>query len=365
MKQQPAERADSGYDEWMQLPPQKARFLRSMLRQWHTEGRISKEQHDELEADIQVVFFDWQKLARYAFWFAIVSIVISVSAVLSDRWLMDLLEKLFSTPDTVKLAISATFSAFIYHRGLERRRRFPEKHFSNEALFFLGVLGTALCVALLGRILDDGSGHFSLLLLLASVIYGLLGLWFPSTLVWVFGLLSLGSWLGAETGYLSGWGAYYLGMNYPLRFVLFGLLLLGVSGLFSYWQRGRDFAYSTRAAGLTYFFVALWLMSIFGNYGGMDHWKSATHAELALWALLFGCAALIALYHGIRHHDPLTRGFGIVFLGINLYTRFFEYFWDSMHKALFFAVLAASFWYLGSHAERLWNLARAEKPPPG
>jgi len=34
----------------------------------------------------------------------------------------------------------------------------------------------------------------------------------------------------------------------------------------------------------------------------------------------------------------------------------FEYFWDSTHKAIFFAILALSFWYLGSRAEKIWNL---------
>ncbi|BAO45286.1 hypothetical protein [Thiolapillus brandeum] len=347
----------------MHIPPQKAKFLRSALKEWEAEGRISDQQRQELESSIQVVFFDWQKLARYAFWFAIASTIISVSAVLSDRWLMAMIQKLFSAPDTVKLIFSTLVTVFLYNRGLKRRRLYPHKRFSNEALFFLGVLGTALCVALLGKILDDGSGHFSILLLLASLIYGGLGLWFPSTLVWVFGLLSLGGWLGAETGYLSGWGAYYLGMNYPLRFTLFGLVLLALSGLFNRWPRGRAFIHSTRAMGLLYFFISLWMMSIFGNYGDIGHWNKAGHDELALWSVLFGAAALAAIYHGIRYQDPMTRGFGIVFLGINLYTRFFEYFWDSMHKALFFALLAASFWYLGTHAERLWNLGRPQKAP--
>jgi hypothetical protein len=354
-----------GYDDGMQLPPKKARFLHSVLNEWNAEGRISNEQRQELEADIQVAFFDWQRLARYAFWFAIISIIISVGTVLSDRWLMEMLQKLFSTPDTIKLVISAAVTALLYQQGLKRHHRFPRKHFSNEALFFLGVLGTALCVALLGRILDDGSGHFSLLLLLASLIYGALGLWFPSTLIWIFGLLSLGSWLGAETGYLSGWGAYYLGMNYPLRFVLFGLVLLGMSGLFNYWPRGRVFLYSTRATGLAFFFIALWMMSIFGNYSDIGQWKNSSRAELAFWSVLFGFAALVSIYYGIRNQDSISRGFGITFLGINLYTRYFEYFWDNMHKAIFFALLAASFWYLGTHAERLWNLGRTEKSDSG
>ena len=45
----------------------------------------------------------------------------------------------------------------------------------------------------------------------------------------------------------------------------------------------------------------------------------------------------------------------MTFLFINLYTRFFEYFLDSIHKAAFFAILAASFWYIGSRAEAIWH----------
>ena len=44
----------------------------------------------------------------------------------------------------------------------------------------------------------------------------------------------------------------------------------------------------------------------------------------------------------------MSRGFGLTFLFINLYTRFFEHFWDHMHKAIFFALLAVSFWCLGT-----------------
>ena len=43
---------------------------------------------------------------------------------------------------------------------------------------------------------------------------------------------------------------------------------------------------------------------------------------------------------------------------LNLYTRFFELFWDNLHKAVFFALLAASFWYIGSKAETIWNLGK-------
>ena len=53
--------------------------------------------------------------------------------------------------------------------------------------------------------LDNGSGRVSVLLLFAALLYGAIGWFSRSGLVWWFALLSLGNAFGAETGYLSGW----------------------------------------------------------------------------------------------------------------------------------------------------------------
>lgn len=58
---------------------------------------------------------------------------------------------------------------------------------------------------------------------------------------------------------------------------------------------------------------------------------------------MFGVVSVAAIYLGIRYEDKVARGFGLTFLFINLYTRFFEYFWDHLHKAIFFTILAVSF----------------------
>jgi uncharacterized membrane protein len=161
---------------------------------------------------------------------------------------------------------------------------------------------------------------------------------------------------------------YFLGMNYPLRFVLFGALLtlLGIAGERA-WIAGSgaespkpldrliSLSAETKVIGLLNLFVALWILSIFGNYGDLVAWERVRQYELFHWSVLFGAAAIAAIGYGLKHDDAVLRGFGLVFLLINLYTRFFEYFWDSLHKAAFFAVLAVSFWYLGSKAEAIWR----------
>lgn len=342
----------------MQLSKKEARIVKNAISAWTDDKVITPEQSETLQDSYEISQFDWKRVAKYSFWLAIFCIVISISTALADEWLIALFKQIFNAPDIVKCIGLGLFSAGFYYLGVSRRNNYPEKIYSNEAFFFLGVLATAASVAYFGKVIDTGSGHFSLLLLLASIIYAILGLWFPSRLVWIFALLSLGSWFGAETGYVSGWGAYYLGMNYPMRFVLFGIVLLAASTyIFKLWTKRSDFLIPTRAIGLLYLFIALWIMSIFGNYGDTVSWERANQIELFHWSLLFGIAAIISIYHGVKHDDGMTRGFGITFIFINFYTRFFEYFWEDTHKTVFFALLAISFWYLGSRAEKIWNIS--------
>lgn len=346
----------------MRVNRKQAMLLRGALTQWRETGLVDGATAARLDADLEVAGFDWKRLAKYSFWVAIICIVIAVGAALADQALMELLESIFNAPYTVKCLFLSALSGLIYWFGLRRRRLHPAKVFSNEAILFLAVLTTAGAVYQLGRAMDDGSGHFSILLLLSFAVYAAIGFCFDSNLVWLFALASLGGWMGTETGYESGWGAYYLGMNYPLRFVAFGTALTAAGLVSAHSRLFAPFSRSTLAMGLLYLFIALWIMSIFGNYGDMDSWHAVKQYQLFQWSVLFGVAAAAAIYHGLRYDDAMTKGFGLTFFFINLYTRFFEYMWDSLHKAIFFGLLALSFWLLGSQAEKIWRLGERKEP---
>jgi hypothetical protein len=350
------------------------------IERWRHGGVVDEQTAARLSDSIVIASFDWQRTARYAFIISIFCLVIAVSAILADTVLMKLLMRIFNAPAIVKCGFFAVVSATFFWYGLSLGKRYPHRLYSNEAVFFLGVLGLAASVFFLGVAIDTGSGHYSVLFLIASVLYALLGLWFPSKLVWVFGLLSLGAWMGTETGYVSGHGMYFLGMNYPLRFVILGAALaaLGIAGQhsfadansthssLSFKDRLLSMSPQTKVIGLLNLLVALWIMSIFGNYGDMTQWQKVRQYELLHWSVIFGAVAIAAVWYGLRQDDGVLRGFGLTFLFINLYTRFFEYFWDSIHKAVFFAVLGVSFWYLGSKAEAIWHLGqRGQQPNKG
>jgi len=185
---------------------------------------------------------------------------------------MLLLAKLFTVPALVKCGLATICAMAIFYCGLDWRKGDPAHAYRNEAVFFLGVLSLATAVYFYGVAFGKGSDHYALLFLLASALYGLLGLAFPYGLVWVFGLLSLAAWMGTETEYVSGSGMYFLGMNYPCRFALFGLelALICIAGEHAQARPGgsaRSFSSrvalmspQTKVVVLFNRFIALWIM---------------------------------------------------------------------------------------------------------
>jgi hypothetical protein len=344
------------------LTKRQARIVGELIADWRKAGVVSTEEATRLSGSIEVSTFDWKRLAAVSLVVSVLCLMTAIAAILDDKFLVELLDRLFDSPDWAKCIGFAVLATACYGIGFRRRQNRPRNVFTNEAILFFGVLATAAAIFFLGAAASPDGERFSLLLLLACGVYGALGAWTGSKLIWVFALLSLGSWFGAETGYLSGWGVYYLGMSYPMRFVAFGLVLCAASYGVGRIGRIGDLSQTTLTMGLLYLFVALWLLSIFGDHTDAKTWVRAGPFELFHWSVLFAAAAGLAIWHGLRFDNGVSRGFGITFLFINLFTRFFEFFWEPLHKSVFFAILGVALWFLGGRAQKIWNLGRRNPP---
>jgi hypothetical protein len=224
----------------MNVTRKQQRVIQRALDEWQAAGALSHAESQRLAATLRVSAFDWQRLSRYAFWTALACLLIALGSLFADSELIAWLTDLFSDSALARIALPAAVALVCYLWGFRRQRRASRWHYSTEAILFVGVVFTALALWQLGVRLDDGSGHIAPLFLAGCAIYGAIGLAARSGLVWLFFLLALGNWFGAQTGYVSGWGAYWLGMNYPVRFVLFGGALLALCFMLQKWllQRG-------------------------------------------------------------------------------------------------------------------------------
>ncbi len=340
----------------MKLDSDKAEFLTETINHWQEDGLIGSEKAEELKKSFTVKSFDWQKLAQYAIYISLVCGVFALGSLLLDKQLAKILSALYDTPNYIISALSFVVAAYLLWLGNKRRRKKSGRIFSNDAMLLAGVLLIANGLAYFGKSIDKNSVNYALLFLLAVPIYGALAYHFKSKLIWAFALISLGAWFGTQTSYLSKQNFYFLGMNYPLRFVVFGIVLTVFSLLFKSVKKLQEFELTTFFIGLLYTFTSLWLLSIFGNFGRIDDWYKVSQLSLYFWAGLSISVCILTFYLGFKYKNELAREFGATFLIINLYTRFFEYFWESWHKAIFFTVLALSFWLIGRKAEKIWNL---------
>jgi len=345
----------------MKVDQEKSEFLDEMLEHWQEEHLLTTDQVQKLKASYETKSFDWRRLAQYSFWIAMACGVISLGALLIDNQILDYLKKLYDTPDGIISLLSAVAAGVLYWLSFKRKVSLPMQVFSNDAIIFTAVMLTANAIAYLGKAIGNGGSHFSLLILFSVGVYGVLAFVFRSRLIWVFVLISLGAWFGTETGYLSRGNLYFLGMNYPLRFVLFGAAVTAISLTLKKVKSFEFFYLTSYISGMMYLFISLWLLSVFGNFGTLDQWYGIKQITLFYWALISAAVCAISIFAGLKFRDEVAREFGITFLFINLYTRYFEYFWDNWHKALFFSVLAASFWLIGRRAEKIWNLEFLKK----
>ncbi|OOQ57468.1 DUF2157 domain-containing protein [Mucilaginibacter pedocola] len=351
----------------LNLDRQESEFLNDTISHWEKNNLIDATQAEKLRNSFEVKGFDWMRLAKYSFWVALICGVVAAGSLIVDDAVINWMKQLYDTPDIVISILSAAAAVGLFYLGRRRERLYPEQVFSNEAVIFTGVLSTACCIAYLGKTFDNGSGHYSLLFLVSVFVYGFLAWRMGSRLIWLFALVSLGSWFGTETGYQTNWALYFLGMNYPLRFVLFGLLAVAACHILKGKKWFAFFWEITYVVGMLYLFMSLWLLSIFGNYGSLDIWWTIKQISLFYWGIISAVVAGAFLLYGLKTKDVIAREFGITFLIIFLYTKYFEYFWEGTNKTLFFSILALSFWLIGRKAEKIWNISTkpgASPSPP-
>jgi len=345
----------------MKLSQEETEKIRLLLQQWEGEDLISTTQRELLVRELakkrkKSPSFDWKSLSFLSFFFAAICIMLATSLLLIDDWVEFILDYVFDTSDWIKSMLLFLIATGLYYWALRRRKKYFRRAFSNELLFLFGAISVAFGITYLGFSLDMYDGYFPILILVASLIYGLVGILLPSSINWYLALGTLAVWFGTETAYRSNWEDYFFGMNYPLRYLLFGVLLLGMYSLLNTLKLSEKFVKSTYVVGLLSLFSSFWMLSIFGNYSDLEAWSQVAQHRFIYWALLLALASGLAIWYGLRQQDRILRDIGIVFLLLNIYTRYFEYFWDSLHKVIFFSIMAISFWLIGRKSENIWSL---------
>lgn len=299
-------------------PDRRNRQIRDALDQWLREGLLDPATHCRIAELYPLSPWDWRSLGRWFLTFGAISLAAGVLLFLREHLT-------FSLP---KLALSLAVLTLLLFAG---GRWLPGKGLkmlgsTAELLGGLALIGVSV---VLGMVYSDGSGNWPALLLIDLLV--LLVLSYALGNVWLLTLCSVlfFVWLGGRTGYDSGWGAYWFGMNYPLRFLGAAVLLVAAGALHLRCEAGLLARYSGFAkvwisCGLFVAQMSLWLLSLFGSYDLIDGpWRLAADAELLAFNLLWALVSLGLLALGVRLRFGMLVGYGVTFFIIQLYTLFF------------------------------------------
>lgn len=72
----------------MQVTRKQERLVRQALDEWQQSGEISEQEYQQLGSTLHRIPFDWKRLSRYAFWIAMVCLIIAAGSIFSDSALV-------------------------------------------------------------------------------------------------------------------------------------------------------------------------------------------------------------------------------------------------------------------------------------
>jgi uncharacterized membrane protein len=369
---------------------------RDALATWRAQGLLSPEQYTTLLATLappaasERAAVQERKLGRG------VTILVNLGAiVLAAGLLIFFASNWIEFPRSAKIASLFALTLFFYVAGFEltqgRRWSFPTL---GLAVMFLGCVMFGTDIVLLALIYDLTAEH-AWSLLIDWVAWLAVAYLVRSRLILFLGLVGIVGWFGAEVGYC--WGGYWLYLGRPFHFIGLGACLLAVGGLHA-WRGQRGFAAAWALVGLLVIYLSTLMLSIFDLQKEIRldvstarvtvwlllvapyllavaallfvhlRWRRTSLADPPVLVVLFllalmSLASVIAttpdpralwfillltlltsagIYLGIAWESAVFLNTSLVFFAINIYTRFYEYFWDAMPKSLFFIIGGAT-----------------------
>lgn len=302
---------------------------------WLTDGLVSKETHDLLHDRYTARTFGLGQAAKYVGLSGGLLIVFGLLGLVGA------------------MADSAVFAAFLLFAvgagltwggirlSLDRLGRYG---FSSNVVLALGIVAAmlGLGVGVHSVVRDENETLFITGLLGLPMCFGL-AYRFGNTFVLILGVLGSFHWVGSSTAML-GRSTYGMSIQDPRVMAIAALCGLGCGLYHERFLREKTgrFFLAYEAISLVYLNLLLLTLSIDGGHG-----------TRLVWVVLLFVAALGQILAGARLPNGLLTGFGVTAFALNLYTRYFEHFWDRTHEGVFFLAGGLTLFALGFGCEVL------------
>lgn len=291
--------------------------IRQELDQLVRDGLLDEDTYRSLRTRYPTDSWNWRVLGRY---FLIIGVLLSLAgaAILVYRHLNWSLEML----------ALRQFITLVLAFGLGIWLNEKEWTWTGRSLQLLGgliIVGFTFTVAAI--VVDEPGTPEPLILfnagLTLAIAYGLSN---PLLLIESLVLVFFG--MGGVGGYFPE--VYWLGINFPLRFLAVGSTIVAIGvihhqGLPDWLPGGSGFAKIWLSLGILYAELSLWLISIFGLYGSIDTGHQESWGVVLLFNALWALVNCVLVILGQRLRYKMLTGYGVTFLTIQIYTKYFEH----------------------------------------
>jgi hypothetical protein len=313
---------------------------------WHQQGLIDRSLLETLLPRYETQGRFLAALLKWLGLFAIFQLGLAVLAFIA----------MMTESALIAAALLSGVGAGLWYFGIQMATDPRQRHPFTGSVLVTASLAAAFGTLVLLHVAAGGEGEdqaIPALLLLTSVLAALTAYRYHLRWPLLLALLLFFHGVGAWHAY-GGHGAYFADIQDER---LMAIIALAAITLGVWHERGLESGPLRRCTG----FGSLYL--IFGLlYLNLSLWFLTLFGEPLDWVLIFTGAAITQIIVGARLHDARFTGFGIVFLAIDLYTRFFEHFWDRLSAGVFFLLAGALAMIFGFACER-WGRLSPERQP--
>ena len=331
-------------------------FLSNIIEHWQKTEVVDEATAKKLKDSVGSYKTEFDALSVYAFVAAISCGILAFGALVLDEKWIERMRKFFEISHFIIGVVFTGLSVFLFWVSKRRVRKFPDSLLANESFNIQLVLSIGVAATYFAKGFGATYHWYGWVIILVAIAYGICAYYLKSKLLWMCMMLAVVVFWGVQTYSWSNDANhnYFLGMNYPLRMTVLGFLMLVASWFFMEMKPFNFFHKITWHFSWIFFLLSGLALSVSGNLN-YEVWSAIKQGKLLIWAIGYTLLLVALIIYAFKTNDDLLRDVVVIFFLLNLYVRFFEYFWDRTNKGLFFAILALSFWFIGRHAEKIRN----------
>lgn len=286
-----------------------------------------------------------------------VRFIIVLGAIVLSVGLISLFFELLGTWFYVSIFLTVLSAAGLFWGN----RLYDQGEGTSPALGMAVVMMSCLLIFLdvmsVNKMFGEPLPSFSYILLLTTIIYFIIAYVMDIGFILVIGLLSLFSWLAYLGGGFWGWLPFFKGGVNSHSFIAaacpfviaagFGHERLSVTKL----KRYSEFSAVYYFLGFLFLNISLWMLSLFGREARL--FGGAEHKEIIIFTTLFFAANVAAIVFGGLRKQRSYITLGVIFLTLNVLTRFGDVFIPGLGRSATFIIAGAIVVAIGLALERL------------